>query len=46
MKHIVETKLQIKGQENLPKTSEIVTYFHNLTLRLLFLKSPTNHDEY
>jgi len=38
MKHIIETKLQINGQKNIPKISEILTYFHNLTQRLLFFK--------
>jgi len=37
MKHIVETKVQINRQKYLPKI-EILTYFHNLTLRLLFFK--------
>jgi len=36
MKHIVETKLKINGQKNLPNVSEIVTYFRNLTLRSPF----------
>jgi len=30
MIHIDETKLQINGQHNLPKISEILTYFHTL----------------
>jgi len=30
MKYIVETKLQINGQDILPNISEILTYFHNL----------------
>jgi len=38
MKHIVETTLQINGQNNRPKTSETLTYFHNFTLRFFFLK--------
>jgi len=38
MKHIVETKLQINRQNNIPKVSEILTYFHNLSLRWFFLK--------
>jgi len=38
MKHIVETKLQINGQNNFQKISELLTYFHNLTLRLVFIK--------
>jgi len=36
MKHIIETKLQSTGQTNLPKISEVLTYFHSFTLRLLF----------
>jgi len=38
MKHIVEAKLQIIGQKIIPKILEILIYFHNLSLRLLFLE--------
>jgi len=42
MKHIVETKLQINGEKKKnPKISAILTYFHNLTLRLLFSEGQT-----
>jgi len=39
MKHIVETKLQINGQNILSKISDILTYFQKLILILLFQKA-------
>jgi len=42
---LLENNLQINGQKILPQISENLTYFHNLTLRILFLKGPEIQDE-